>query len=220
MLEFIVEILGEFLLQALGYKKAKVLHGGLAAWTSMGKPITTVAPTPTEEAKPEADISEQVQEQTTEAPSDQPVPEEVTEETAPKETGEVLETEENKDQEVATAAPAKSPLPKKRPEKPAEPAPAPAETAEAPSSEPVVEEAPAVQADDAVAEALRKERLVEGHQQDEAVVHDHHRQRQPPAERGALSLQFQVLGVGRNLSNQIVIHGVSSLGSRLAFGRP
>lgn len=37
---------GYFLLQALGYKKAKVLHGGLAAWTSMGKPITTVAPTP------------------------------------------------------------------------------------------------------------------------------------------------------------------------------
>lgn len=121
------------------------------------KPAPTVAPTPTEEAKPEADTSEQVQEQTTEAPSDQPVPEEVTEETAPKETGEVLETEENKDQEVATAAPAKSPLPKKRPEKPAEPAPAPTETAEAPSSEPVVEEAPAVQADDAVAEALAAE---------------------------------------------------------------
>ncbi len=33
---------GYFLLQALGYKKAKVLHGGLAAWTASGKPTTTV----------------------------------------------------------------------------------------------------------------------------------------------------------------------------------
>jgi thiosulfate/3-mercaptopyruvate sulfurtransferase len=37
---------GYFLLQALGYKKAKVLHGGLAAWVGAGKPTTTVPPTP------------------------------------------------------------------------------------------------------------------------------------------------------------------------------
>ncbi|HQY43922.1 MAG TPA: cell envelope biogenesis protein TolA [Paracoccaceae bacterium] len=121
------------------------------------KPAPSVAPVPTEEANPEADTADVTQEQTTEAPSDQPVPEEVTEETAPKETGEVLETEENKDQEVATSAPAKSPLPRKKPEKPAEPEPAaPAETAEAPA-EPAVEETPEVQADDAVAEALAAE---------------------------------------------------------------
>ena len=81
-------------------------------------PVMSVAPTPTEEANPEADTADVVQDQTTEAPSDQPVPEEVTQQTAPKETGEVLETEENKDQEVATSAPAKSPLPRKKPEKP------------------------------------------------------------------------------------------------------
>lgn len=117
------------------------------------KPAPSVAPTPTEEAKPEADVADVTEEQTTEAPSEQPVPEEVTEETAPKETGEVLETEENKEQEVATAAPAKSPLPRKKPEKPAEPAPAPAEPA--PSETVTAGEAtPEVQTDDAVAEAL------------------------------------------------------------------
>lgn len=118
------------------------------------KPAPTVAPTPTEEANPEADTSETVQDQTTEAPSDQPVPEEVTQETAPKETGEVLETEENKDQEVATAAPAKSPLPKKRPEKPAKPEPAPQPEATDTAEAPAAEQVPEVQADDAVAEAL------------------------------------------------------------------
>ena len=116
--------------------------------------MSSVAPTPTEEANPEADTSETVQEQTTEAPSDQPVPEEVTEDTAPKETGEVLETEENKDQEVATSAPAKSPLPKKRPEKPAKPEPAPQPAATETAEAPTAEETPEVQADDAVAEAL------------------------------------------------------------------
>ncbi|MCC6972345.1 MAG: hypothetical protein IT434_19185, partial [Phycisphaerales bacterium] len=118
------------------------------------KPAPTVAPTPTEEANPEADTSETVQEQTTEAASDQPVPEEVTEDTAPRETGEVLETEENQDQEVATSAPAKSPLPKKRPEKPAKPEPAPQPEATESAEAPTVEETPEVQADDAVAEAL------------------------------------------------------------------
>ena len=43
---------GYFLLQALGYKAAKVLHGGLAAWSSAGKPVTTVVPTPTSKSFP------------------------------------------------------------------------------------------------------------------------------------------------------------------------
>ncbi len=43
---------GYFLLQALGYPKAKVLHGGLAAWTAAGKPVTTVAPTPVAKSFP------------------------------------------------------------------------------------------------------------------------------------------------------------------------
>jgi thiosulfate/3-mercaptopyruvate sulfurtransferase len=37
---------GYFLLQALGYSKAKVLHGGIAAWTAAGKPTSTAVPTP------------------------------------------------------------------------------------------------------------------------------------------------------------------------------
>jgi thiosulfate/3-mercaptopyruvate sulfurtransferase len=37
---------GYFLLQSLGYTKAKVLHGGLAAWTAKGMPVSTAVPTP------------------------------------------------------------------------------------------------------------------------------------------------------------------------------
>lgn len=37
---------GYFLLQALGYTKAKVLHGGLSAWTAKGLPLSTAMPTP------------------------------------------------------------------------------------------------------------------------------------------------------------------------------
>lgn len=119
------------------------------------KPAPSVAPTPTEEANPEADTADVVQDQTTEAPSDQPVPEEVTQQTAPKETGEVLETEENKDQEVATSAPAKSPLPRKKPEKPAKPAPTPEPAATEPAETQTASESPSdVQTNDAVAEAL------------------------------------------------------------------
>jgi thiosulfate/3-mercaptopyruvate sulfurtransferase len=35
---------GYFLLQALGYKKAMVLHGGMAAWSAAGKPVSTEVP--------------------------------------------------------------------------------------------------------------------------------------------------------------------------------
>ena len=35
---------GYFLLQALGYSKAKVLHGGMAAWMAAGKPTSTAVP--------------------------------------------------------------------------------------------------------------------------------------------------------------------------------
>ncbi len=37
---------GYFLLQHLGYPKAKVLHGGLKAWVASGKPLSTAKPTP------------------------------------------------------------------------------------------------------------------------------------------------------------------------------
>lgn len=37
---------GYFLLTYFGYKKVKVLHGGLRAWTSAGLPLTTDVPTP------------------------------------------------------------------------------------------------------------------------------------------------------------------------------
>jgi thiosulfate/3-mercaptopyruvate sulfurtransferase len=43
---------GYFLLQALGYKKAKVLHGGLAAWAAAGKPVSTAVPSPVAKAFP------------------------------------------------------------------------------------------------------------------------------------------------------------------------
>ena len=39
-----------------------------------------------------------------------------------------------------------------------------------------------------------REGLVEGHQQDEAVVHRHHRQREPPAERSAWTSAPGILG--------------------------
>src|SRR5215469_6482321 len=38
---------GYVLLRYLGYPKVKILHGGFAAWTAAGLPITTAVPTPT-----------------------------------------------------------------------------------------------------------------------------------------------------------------------------
>ena len=46
---------GYFLLQFLGYPKAAVLHGGLAAWTGAGLPVTTEAATPTAKTFPQSD---------------------------------------------------------------------------------------------------------------------------------------------------------------------
>ncbi|MCW8305825.1 sulfurtransferase [Acidiphilium sp. PA] len=46
---------GYFLLQYLGYKNAKILHGGLAAWTAAGMPLATEAATPTPAAFPVTD---------------------------------------------------------------------------------------------------------------------------------------------------------------------
>src|ERR1700726_3848144 len=37
---------GYVLLKYLGYPKIKILHGGYAAWTAAGPPITTAVPTP------------------------------------------------------------------------------------------------------------------------------------------------------------------------------
>ena len=46
---------GYFLLQFLGYPNAAVLHGGLAAWTAAGLPVTTEAATPTPRTFPVSD---------------------------------------------------------------------------------------------------------------------------------------------------------------------
>ncbi|MBW4036943.1 MAG: sulfurtransferase [Proteobacteria bacterium] len=46
---------GFFLLQYLGYKHAKILHGGLAAWTAAGMPTSTEAATPTPATFPMTD---------------------------------------------------------------------------------------------------------------------------------------------------------------------
>jgi thiosulfate/3-mercaptopyruvate sulfurtransferase len=43
---------GYYLVSFLGYPKAKILHGGLAAWTAAGLPITTEVPTPAPAAFP------------------------------------------------------------------------------------------------------------------------------------------------------------------------
>ncbi len=51
---------GYFLLQFLGYPKAQVLHGGLAAWTAAGLPLSTEAPTPTSAPFPLVDTGSRV----------------------------------------------------------------------------------------------------------------------------------------------------------------
>jgi len=99
------------------------------------RPAPRVAPTPSEAPAPDAQVAEAVVEETTPepAPEADPLPE-PPKEAAPPEAGEVLETEENKDQtEFATSAPASSARPKSRPAKPApapepQPEPAPVET--------------------------------------------------------------------------------------------
>src|SRR6266581_1520658 len=43
---------GYVLLRYLGYPKVKILHGGLAAWTAAGLPISTEVPTPAPKVLP------------------------------------------------------------------------------------------------------------------------------------------------------------------------
>ncbi len=43
---------GYFLLQHLGYPNARILHGGVKAWTAAGKPLSTAAATPAAKAFP------------------------------------------------------------------------------------------------------------------------------------------------------------------------
>ncbi len=51
---------GYFLLQFLGYPKAQLLHGGLAAWTDAGMPLSTEVPTPTPAPFPMVDTGQSV----------------------------------------------------------------------------------------------------------------------------------------------------------------
>jgi thiosulfate/3-mercaptopyruvate sulfurtransferase len=46
---------GYYLLSFLGYPKAAILHGGLAAWTAAGLPVTTDVPTPEAKIFPMSD---------------------------------------------------------------------------------------------------------------------------------------------------------------------
>lgn len=123
------------------------------------KAADIVAPDPTRDRLPDTNTAPDQTEATTAAPSDQPPEEKPTEEAAPQDTGEVLVTEANRDQETRTAAPAKSPRPMKRPEKTADPAPQPEEVAAAdtPEDQPPAEADTTVDATDAVAEALAAE---------------------------------------------------------------
>jgi hypothetical protein len=124
-----------------------------ATLTPKPRPAPKVAPTPAEDPSPTADTSPVTEEQTVEAPAEEEPPQEVTEEAAPEEAGEVIETEENREEEVATAAPAESPRPQKRPEKPAEPAPD-----EVAAAEPA-EETPPAEGEEGEAEAPAEDPL-------------------------------------------------------------
>jgi hypothetical protein len=99
------------------------------------KPAPRVAPEPTEAPPPDATIAEEAKPQ--QAPDEAAKPDQPIEEpktaTAPPESGEVLKTEENKDNVPASSAPVASARPKQKPAKPApvqEPATEPAAPAE------------------------------------------------------------------------------------------
>jgi hypothetical protein len=128
------------------------------------KPADIVAPDPTEAPEEPADVAPDAVAETAPDPTAEPLPEPETEAAAPKETGDVLKTEENEDK-VASAAPLQSIRPKSRPAKPAAPAPV-EETppAEEPAPEPtetaaVAEpsETPDAAMDDLLAEAMAGE---------------------------------------------------------------
>ncbi|MDI3336516.1 hypothetical protein QKW60_08870 [Defluviimonas aestuarii] len=127
------------------------------------KAAPRVAPDPTDAPDEPADVAPEAVSETTPEPTEEPLPEEPAEAAAPPDSGQVLETEANKEQtELASAAPLTSPRPKPRPEKKPdpEPAPEPEPVAEpAPEPEPEPEPAPepepeAAPAEDAVADAL------------------------------------------------------------------
>jgi hypothetical protein len=82
-----------------------------------------VAPEPTPDPPPEAQTSESAAEATTDAPADEPQEQEPSTDAVPRDTGEVLLTEENRDEETQSAAPSTAPVPPRRPEQPQEPAP-------------------------------------------------------------------------------------------------
>lgn len=125
------------------------------------KPADIVAPDPTEAPDQPADVAPDAVAETAPDPTAEPKPQPETEAAAPKETGDVLKTEDNKDK-VASAAPPKSIRPKSRPPKPEKPAPV-EETppAEEPATEPAETaataaptETPDTSVDDALKEAL------------------------------------------------------------------
>ncbi len=123
------------------------------------KAAPRVAPDPTDAPEENVDVAPEAVAETTPEPAEEPTPETPMEAAAPPESGEVIRTEDNKDQiDLASAAPLSSPRPKARPEKrapetasePAAPQPAPEQPAEP--------EAPAADAvADALAEALSGE---------------------------------------------------------------
>lgn len=115
------------------------------------KPADIVAPDPVEAPEPLPDTAPEAVAETTPDPAAEDRPVEPEAAAAPQETGDVLKTEENEDQEkVASAAPATSPRPASRPAKPV-----PAEPEAAPATEPAQAAAePEAPAEDAVADAL------------------------------------------------------------------
>ncbi|MCB2111457.1 MAG: hypothetical protein KDD88_10610, partial [Rhodobacteraceae bacterium] len=116
------------------------------------KAADIVAPDPTDAPAPAPETAPEAAPETTPEPTAEPQPPEPQTPAAPQDTGQVLRTEDTRDQtQIASAAPATSPRPRSKPEKPVpapEPTPEPAR-AETPAPAP---EAPA--AEDAVAGAL------------------------------------------------------------------
>lgn len=122
------------------------------------KPADIVAPDPTEAPEQPADVAPDAVAETAPDPTAEPKPEPETEAAAPKETGEVLKTEENKDK-VASAAPPKSVRPKSKPPKPApaeetKPAEEPAQETTETAAAATPTETPDAAVNDALAEAM------------------------------------------------------------------
>lgn len=107
------------------------------------KPAPRVAPTPAEAPEPDAEPAPDAVAERAPDPQADPLPVEPETPAAPPEAGDVLLTEENRDQtEVASAAPLESTRPKSKPAKPkpADPKPAgPAKPAAAPATDSVAE---------------------------------------------------------------------------------